>query len=536
MNNNQRRQSIDGFTLSRRSPAGPSANPMANKSGLDRPAIPHKFLRPHTERQQAESSAAPEILPKAQSPALGGLKRSDIDESLAAVDEPVQESRKQRRQRRKKQGGRKKRWLLWLALALVVFAVGYFVVKFVVATGRVFNGNVLDLFGSGVQLKADTNGQTNILLFGTSEDDPGHGGADLTDSIMVVSVNQEKKTAAIASMPRDMWVDYDAACAAGYSGKINAIYSCYASGGDEAAGANKLGQKVGEVFGLDVHYYVKVNYSVVRDLTTALGGVTVTIEAAFGANGIYDSNMGNLLKLPNGPATLQGEQALAFVRARGEGYGSYGINGNFSREQNQQKMVIAIRDKALNLGTLSNPVAINNLLDALGDNIRTNISTAEVKTLATVAKDIPETSITRIDLNKEGESVLSTGMYSGQSIVRPSAGIGEFGGIQAYIKKNLAGDSVLEEATIEVLNASSRVGLAKKKANELGEAGLTNVTIGDTASYTTGVAVTWYDMTDGKKPKVQSKLASVLGKQPAGATLPNGVQSTADFVIVLGGD
>ena len=535
MNNNQRRQSIDGFTLSRRSSAGPSANPLANKSGLERPAIPHKFLRPHTERQQAESSEAPEVLPNAQAPSLGGLRRSDIDESLAAVDEPTPESRKQRRLRRKKQGGRKKKWLLWLVLALVVVGIGYFVAKFVMATGRVFSGNVLDLLGSGVQLKADTNGQTNILLFGTSEDDPGHGGADLTDSIMVVSVNQEKKTAAIVSMPRDMWVDYDAACPSGYSGKINAIYSCYTGSGDEAAGANKLGQKVGEVFGLDVHYYTKVNYSVVRDLTTALGGVTVNIEAAFGADGIYDSNMGSLLKLPNGPATMQGEQALAFVRARGEGYGSYGINGNFSREQNQQKMVVAIRDKALNLGTLSNPVAINNLLDALGDNVRTNITTAELKTLATVAKDIPETSITRIDLNKNGESVLTTGMYNGQSIVRPVAGISDFGSIQAYIKKFLlGGDVALEDATIEVLNASTLVGIAKQKADELSEAGLVNITIGDTSGYNTDTDIVWYDTSGGSKPKTQSKLSSLIGKQPAGTTLPNGVQSTADFVILLG--
>lgn len=527
MNNNQKRQSIDGFTLSRRTP---TSQPVS-KNGLDRPAIPHQFLRPQAERQEAVSSAAPEILPKPEALQSGGLRRADIDESLRAVDDEQQTARKKRPFRKHRFH---KKWLIWFVVLAMLLGIGYFVFKFIFASGRVFSGNVFDLLGSGVALKADENGQTNILLFGTSEDDPGHAGAALTDSIMVVSVNQEKKTAAMVSMPRDMWVDYDAACAAGYSGKINALYSCYASDGDETAGATKLAAKVGEVFGLEVQYYTKVNYSVVRDLTTALGGVTVTVEGAFGADGIYDSGMGKLLKLPNGPATLQGEQALAFVRARGEGYGSYGLNGNFSRELNQQKMVVAIRDKALSLGTLSNPVAISNLLDALGNNITTSFSAAEIKTLAVLGKDISENNITHIDLNSQDNSVVTTGSYMSQSIVQPRAGLSDYSDIQAYIKKYLiGGDISTEDASIEVLNASTQVGVAGEKAEELTSAGLLNVTTDDT-TYTSTSKLTWYDTTGGKMPKTQAKLASVLGKQPTGTTLPAGIESTADFVVVLG--
>lgn len=523
MNKERKQQSVDGFTLSRRTP---SSQPIA-KSGLDKPSLPNQFMRPQVARQEAVSSAAPEILPKPEALQSGGLRRADIDESLRAVDE--QEPPKKKRFRKKHPY---RKWIIWLTVLALLAGIGYFVFKFIFATGRVFSGNVMDLLGSGVELKADEKGQTNILLFGTSEDDPGHAGAALTDSIMVVSLNQEKKTAAMVSMPRDMWVDYGTSCTWGYQGKINALYSCY-SGSSEATAATKLGEKVGEVFGLDMHYYVKVNYSVVRDLTTALGGVTVNVEAAFGADGIYDSNTS--LKLPNGPATLKGEKALAFVRARGEGYGSYGLNGNFSREQNQQKMVIAIRDKALSLGTLSNPIAVSNMLDALGNNIQTNFSAAEIKTLATVGKDISDSNITRIDLNKAGESVLSTGMYMSQSIVRPAAGIGNFTDIQAYIRKHLTGGDVAsEDATIEVLNASTQVGIAGKKASELTDAGLVNVTTNDT-TYSTGVSLQWYDTTGGKMPKTQAKLASVLGKQPTGTKLPSGVTSSADFVVILGG-
>ncbi len=527
MSSKQNPQSIDGFSLRRRSSVDAPLG--VGKSGVVRPAVPHQFLRPSANRASAVSSAAPEILPQPAAVRDTGLHRAEIDASLQAVDETPPKQKKTHRFRRVK-----KRWIAIVIIVLILGVVGYFAGKFMLATGRVFSGNVLDLLTSNVALKEDENGRTNILVFGTSEDDAGHAGAALTDSIMVISLDQDKKTVAMVSMPRDMWVDYGTGCVWGYSGKINALYSCYASDGDAAMGATKLGEKVGEVFGLQVQYYTKVNYSVVRDITTALGGVTVNIEGAFGADGIYDSNMGKLLKLPNGPATLQGEQALAFVRARGEGYGSYGINGNFSREQNQQKMVVAIRDKALSLGTLSNPVAVSNLLDVLGNNILTNFSTAEIKTLAKVGKDVSESSIVHIDLNKEGESVLATGPYNGQSIVRPKAGIGDFTDIQSYIRKYLTGSGIVtENASIEILNASTTAGIAAEKADEFDAEGLVNISTNDTP-YSSTTPVTWYDTTGGGKPKTAAKLASLLGKQATGSSLPSGVQSSADFVVVLG--
>ena len=155
-----------------------------------------------------------------------------------------------------------KKIAIWLAVILLVVGVGYFITRLVLSAGRVFSGNIFDLLGSNVALKEDENGRTNILIFGTSDDDPGHDGADLTDSIMVLSLDQDKKTAAMVSMPRDMWVDYGQACVSGYSGKINVVYMCGAGNGDEAAGAAKLQAVVGEVFGLNLQYYVKVNYTV----------------------------------------------------------------------------------------------------------------------------------------------------------------------------------------------------------------------------------------------------------------------------------
>lgn len=529
MKNHKSRPSIDGFTLKRQT----SDSGGLQRKTVDGYEVPKQFMRSPSERiQVAASDERSEILPRPEIVQATGLRRADIDESLRAVDtEPV--SKKKRRKHKHTKWYRRKSVIAsGVAVLLLIGGGVFFVGKLMSLSSRVFSGgNVLDLFASNVELKKDENGRTNIMLFGTSEDDAGHAGAELTDSIMVLSIDKTNKSAAMVSMPRDMWVDYGQACVAGYSGKINALYQCYAENGDVAAGANALKDTVGEVFGLDIQYYVKVNYTVVRELTTALGGVTVTVEST-DPRGLYDIN--TKLKLPNGPATLQGEQALAFVRARGDG-GGYGFEGsNFVREQNQQKMIVAIRDKALSLGTLSNPAKVLSILDALGDNIRTNFSTAEVKSLASMGKDIA--NVTHINLNDDEKRVVTTGSYNGQSIVKPVAGIGIYSGIQSYISAQLNGGSVeTEDATVEVLNGSGKVGAAAAKQTELTGAGLVNITVGDT-SYTTKASVVWYDTTGGKMPKTQAKLASVLGKKAAGTTLPSGVLSNADFVIILGAE
>lgn len=548
----QQKYGIDGLILRRRASGSVSKE---DKSGLARPALPSQFLRSSSDAilTRSSDSAPTDRLPRPQLDQANAaqhrlqtnpnqkpvISRSEIDESLRSVDEEAVSEKKSRRAKFKKPfrktGGAKgrKKWL-FLAIGLVILGfLGHFLVKFILAGSNIFSGNLFDLFGSGVELKKDKYGRSNILIFGTSEDDKGHAGAELTDSIMVLSIDQEKKTAAMVSMPRDFWVDYGKACMSGYSGKINVVYMCHSEDSNKAEGAKALQEKVGEVFGMDIQYYTKINYTVVRELTTALGGVTVDINSS-DPRGIYDYN--TKLRLPNGPATLQGEQALAFVRARGDG-GGYGFEGsNFAREQNQQKMLVAIRNKALSFGALSNPLTVNNMLDALGNNIQTNFSAGEIKTLVKLAEQISGDKVKSISLVDKKNPVVTTGSYGGQSIVRPIAGISDYSKIQSYIRQQLSGGAFDNESpSVEILNASNTAGLAAKKKTKLEEAGFNDITIGDSPT-TISKSVMWYDTTKGGKPKAQAKLASVLGKQPSGATLPEGVYSDADFVILLGNE
>lgn len=427
--------------------------------------------------------------------------------------------------------------------AVIIVAIGgYFAVKTWIAGSNIFGGNIFGLLGSGTPLETDNNGRTNILIFGTSEDDAGHDGAALTDSIMVLSIHQEKKDAFMLSVPRDLWVEYAQPCLSGYEGKINVVYECYSNGGKEIAkGAAALQEQVGEVLGLEMHYYAKVNYSAVKDLVNAVGGVTVQIESD-DPRGVLDRNFDwkcnytcYYVKWPNGPAKLNGEQALALARARNAA-GGYGLSGgNFDREQYQQKIMVALRDKMDDAGTLANPVAINGIIDALGNNVRTNFDGGEVKTLIKLASEIDSSKIASINLIDETNPVLTTGTYYGQSIVQPMAGLYDFSQVQQYVVSRLNATGITREsADIDVLNGSDAYGVASQKAEELVKAGFVNVTAGDTPTRSQYSPIQWYDLSEGEKPKTAEKLAEVVGRPATGGELPSGVYSDADFVIILG--
>jgi hypothetical protein len=114
-------------------------------------------------------------------------------------------------------------------------------------------------------------------------------------------------------------------------------------------------------------------------------------------------------------------------------------------------------------------------------------------------------------------------------------GLYDFSEVRKFIRSKLTVSATNgEEASIEVLNGSDYAGLAGKKAAELEAAGFTDVSTGDTPSDSTYGNYVWYDLSGGKKPQALSKLKSILGTSPIGTTLPGGVQSEADFVIIVG--
>lgn len=522
--------SVDGFVLRRR----PATSESSPRLGLDNLEVPKRFVDDSPKRAEELPQ------PKVEERDLSDSDKSGIDAGLAAIDQENQPAKKRRRLSKKSV----KRILI--GLAILIALIGAFIgIRAFIAGSRVFEGSLFDLFGQGKALQMDQNGRSNIVVFGNSEDSAAHmaegAGTELTDSMLIISVDQNKKNAVMFSIPRDLWVKYGEACQSGFEGRINVAYECGAQGGTDKDGAEKLKDISGEVFGLDIHYYVQVNYTALKDAVNAVNGITVEIDSD-DPRGVYDPNFDwqcnfdcELVRHENGPVQLNGEEALALARARNAA-GGYGLGGgNFDREQYQQKILIALKDKAASAGTLANPAAITGLIDSLGNNVKTDFETGEVKTLINLAQEIGNDDIKRLNLIDEENPVLTTGSYLGQSIVQPLNGtLYDYSEIQQYIRSELSNDqSAGESATIDVRNGTDTPGVAGQKTEELEEQGFNVVFTGDAPTAEYGVAQV-YDLSPGQNPETAQRLERVLGVQTISGTPPVGVQSQADFVIIIG--
>lgn len=522
--------STDGFVPRRSAQYGSEAQ-------LPRPIAigSNRGLRPVAEQKPASTLR----------PSRSGLTRSEIDESLDSIAPDEKQTIRQRNV-----GGPRKRIIkrIIIALLVIILAVGLFIgIRALLAGLSVFKGDLLGIVQAR-PLKEDENGRSNILVFGTSEDDPEHEGALLTDSIMVLSVNQTKHDAYMVSIPRDLWVKYGTACNSGYEGKINEVYSCFSNDGEEAdAGATALAKKVGEVTGLDIQYRAHLNYTVVRQAVDAVDGVNVEVKG----NGAvpYGVEEGSVLdrnfdwkcnykcyyvRYSPGVHHMDGEHALAFMRARNAS-GGYGMaQGNFDREQNQQKVIMALREKALSAGTLANPTKVVRLIDAFGDNLKTNFETAEVRTLMGLANDIQSSAIVSINLVDEKDPIMTTGNVGGASIVRPVAGLYDYNSVATYIKKQMTSDPAAREgATIVVLNGSGVVGAGQAAADKLAAMGLTIGAV-DNAPASEYERREVYARDDTSMPATRAKLEGLYGKAPTTGLAQFGVSSDVDFVIIVG--
>jgi LCP family protein required for cell wall assembly len=338
-----------------------------------------------------------------------------------------------------------KSWLKRIFIALLVvglLAGGYIGAKFLINASKTFGGSLFGLVQND-KLDGEDQGRVNVLLAGNSADDVGHSGGDLTDSIMLISLNTKDKTAFVVSIPRDLWVNIPDH---GYS-KINATYvygkaDKFSESGYPDGGMGLLEKVVEQNFDIHINYYALVNYTALRDAVNAVGGVDVTIQSS-DPRGLYDPSRDwtsrtytPLVKLSNGPHTLGGQQALNLARARGDSYGSYGYGqSDFTRTYNQRLLLSALKTKALTAGVVTNPIRLGSLLDAMGNNVQTDFQTNEVRRLVTLSQEIPDSSIKSVSLNDaNGKNLLTSyHTYNGQSALIPAAGVDDYSDINDFL-------------------------------------------------------------------------------------------------------
>ncbi|HVS58542.1 MAG TPA: LCP family protein [Candidatus Saccharimonadales bacterium] len=493
--------------------------------------------------------AARSVLSDSGSQRLRGASPALEKEVVAAPIQPRQASAPARQSRWQRLRSKLswKRALVTLGVLLLLF-IGWFGFKFFYNLSKTFHGNVFGLFNS-TTLKGESTGRVNVLLAGNSADDPGHDGGNLTDSIMILSLDVKNHTAFMVSVPRDLYVTLPSAAdpdANGY-GRINQaiLDSSFSEPGYPKGGMGLLEQIVQENFGITLDYYALINYGALRDAVNAVGGINVTIKSC-DSRGLYDPNRdyvtgGPLVNLTNGTHRLNGEQALDLARARGDPnpYGvPYGFcNSDFTRTENQRMMILALKDKVMSASVLANPLKLASLFDTLGKNVRTDMSLSEAHRFYDITKQIKSSSIKSVGLNDaNGKDLLANYKApSGASTLIPAAGINDYSQIQLLMKQLTSSDPIVrEDASVVLLNASDTYGLAASNKTKLTQKNVNVTTVGDAPQTRSQTIIV--DASNGKKPSTLALLKSIYGSSVT-TTNPYATQyPDADIIVVLGQD
>lgn len=381
-------------------------------------------------------------------------------------------------------------------------------------------------------LNGEGDGRVNILLLGKGGDN--HPGGDLTDSILIASIDPLGKEASLLSIPRDLYVkvpDY-------WSMRINAVYStgkqrALSVNEEDAGAAEKAGIKLLEGIietniGIPINYYMMVNFDAFQEAVDAVGGIDVTVKEP-----LYDyvqawDNGGNPLIAGEGLQHFNGKKALLYSRSRSS-------SSDFARGERQREIVVGLKDKVLKLGTFSNPLTVTKLLDAIGNNVTTSLSLGEIMRLYEISKTIKTSSIASLGFTDEPNVLVKTANINGQSVVVPRRGQDDFGEIQSFVRNSMR-DGFLknENATIAVLNGTNVDGLATKRADELKSYGYNVILIEDapTQDYATTVLI---DFSSGVKKYTKRYLEQRL--KIAAVTSAAGIDPLvykADIVIIVG--
>lgn len=433
-----------------------------------------------------------------------------------------------------------KRFVILILLVALVTG-GWVGGKFLYNAHKLFRGNIFSIVRT-TKLQGESNGRVNILLAGNSSDDAGHDGANLTDSIMIMSLDTINKKVFLLSVPRDLWVSVP-----GYGHqKINAAYvdgqnDSFSMSGYPLGGMGQLQQVIEHNLGITINYYALTNYSAFKQSVDAVGGIDVAINSS-DKRGLYDPSIdwttrGPLVRLTNGLHHLNGQQALDLSRARGDDYRSYGFpNSDFDRTQNQRMMLVALKAKAVTAGVIANPSKLSSLSDAIGNNVKTNFSLSEVHRLYDLAKSIDPNSIQSLSLNDDnGKNLLANYTSAdGQSTLIPSDGLDNFDSIQAFITRHTSSNPVIQEGAIVVaLNATTTAGLATKAKTTLA---LKNVGVAFVAdAKATQTTTTIIDGSGGKMPATKALLQQIYGNNVTTVNPYSSIYVT-DFIILLGND
>ncbi|MBT2687191.1 LytR family transcriptional regulator [Bacillus sp. ISL-47] len=197
------------------------------------------------------------------------------------------------------------------------------------------------------QITLEKRDPFSVLMLGVDEREGDKG---RSDTMIVLTVNPEKNSVKMLSIPRDTRTQI---VGKGIDDKIN---HAYAFGGVEMSMAT-----VENFLDIPIDYYMQINMEGFKDIVDAVGGVTVNNDLDFTSDGVH---------FPKEQLTLDGEKALKYTRMRYED-----PRGDFGRQLRQRQIIQGVINKGASFSSLTR---FDDIFEALGKNIKTNMAFNEM--------------------------------------------------------------------------------------------------------------------------------------------------------------
>ncbi|PID52407.1 MAG: hypothetical protein CR972_01835 [Candidatus Moraniibacteriota bacterium] len=379
------------------------------------------------------------------------------------------------------------------------------------------------------KLDGFTDGRINILLLGRANSHKS--GKDLTDTIIVASINTKDYTVGLFSIPRDLLVTNG-----NYYVKIN---SRYQTGLRQKRGAQYIIDTIEDITAQKIHYYIVMDFEGFINVIDTLGGINVDvphhiIDTKYPGPGYsYET-----FEVYPGLQKFDGTTALKYARTR------HDVEGDFGRAKRQQQVMQAARNKAFSLGTIINPLKIAEIFTTLGNHIHTDITPNEIEPFITLMKKVDTHNINNVvvDAWKPNSLLISARYYSdhgGISGLVPR--IGNYREIREHAENLFNLNKIAQRekdiknespTTITLINASDDRAITGHVRNMLHMIGFNNIFIKYEKDLT-AENTTVIDTTGGNKP---FSLDEILKKLPAIKSHSQETDYNTDFVIILGND
>lgn len=380
------------------------------------------------------------------------------------------------------------------------------------------------VFNPTEKLAGENKGRVNILLLGIGG--KGHSGGDLTDTIMVASVKPGTNEASLLSIPRDLYVKIPNT---NKSSKINAV-KFLGDKSREKNGIELLKQTVSEVSGLDIHYYIQLDFSGFIKIVDDLEGIDVYLKNDINDPAYPNFNRGyDPFYIKKGWHHLDGATALKVARSR------HSTMGDFDRIERQQDIIKAVKQKAFEKYSEFDVFTLKKVFDSMGNNLRTDLQLKEFPRFYKIAGKIKNHKITtEVVDTKRYLNRTHIGMgYTLQAKDKTYNDIRELSENIFDLKISDEQKELIrnEKATIEIQNGTASLDLANKVAEDLETLGYkiinsTNIATPDFSG------VHLYDNSKETKPNtlefLKEKFIGVIME------MPDNESGKADFVIVLG--